>query len=74
MAKGEIFQRYKLLSKGDQATFDRWLKANAVVGLILVAALVAMALAGSHSDAPRNPMVADGAKPANVMTASQGGK
>jgi hypothetical protein len=35
------------MSPEDRHTFDRWLKANAVVGSIFAAGLFAMALAGS---------------------------
>jgi hypothetical protein len=38
------------LSPQDQATFRRWLRLNAVVGAILAAGLLAMALVGSNAD------------------------
>jgi hypothetical protein len=40
---------YTRMSPEDQSTFDRWLKANAIVGLILTVGIVAMAVAGSWS-------------------------
>jgi hypothetical protein len=67
MAKGKIFERYKMLSLEDQRTFDRWLQANAVAGLILAAGLVAMALAGSGLEGPRDAMVADGSRAADAV-------
>jgi hypothetical protein len=74
MAKGKFFRRYELLSREDQGTFDRWLQANAIVGLLLAAAFVAMALAGARSEAPRDAMVADGAKASHVIAAGRGDK
>jgi hypothetical protein len=51
----------------DQREFDRWLKANAIVALIIAVAMLAMALAGSNSsgrpdsaliDSPKSPDIA----------------
>jgi hypothetical protein len=56
MGKGEIARHYKIMSPADQRTFDRWLKANAIVGLILTIGIVAMAISGSTA---RDPAVAD---------------
>jgi hypothetical protein len=56
MSKGEITRYYKLMSPADQRAFDRWLKANAIVGLILTIGIVAMAISGSKA---RDPSVAD---------------
>jgi hypothetical protein len=44
---GYIGQQYKNLSPEDRSTFDRWLKANAVAGLLIAGGLIAMALTGS---------------------------
>jgi hypothetical protein len=60
MAKGRIIQQYRSMSPEDPLTFNRWLKANAVVGLIVSAGLVAMALAGANSERPRDPILAAG--------------
>jgi hypothetical protein len=59
MGEDRIFQRSKSLSPEDRLTFDRWLKGNAIVGLILAAGLIAMAIAGSISGShePIWPMV-----------------
>ena len=74
MAKGKIFRYYRLLSQEDQGTFDRWLKANAVVGLILAAGLAVMALAGSSAKSPRDAVVAGGAKASHVVTTGLAGQ
>jgi hypothetical protein len=58
MGKGKIFEQYRTQSPDDRATFDRWLKANAVIGAILAAGLIAMAVAGSRSGPPRDVEVA----------------
>jgi hypothetical protein len=47
MGKGYILRARKTMSEEDQRAFDRWLKANAVVGLIFAAGIIAMAWAGS---------------------------
>jgi hypothetical protein len=44
-----VDRRLTPLSPEDQREFDRWLKANAILGLIIALGLVAMALAGSSS-------------------------
>jgi hypothetical protein len=74
MAKGKVFRYYRLLSQEDQGTFDRWLKANAVAGLILAAGIVAMALAGSGAKSPRDAVVAGGAKASHVATTGLAGQ
>ena len=48
MGTGKLFD-YKTLSPDDRRKFDRWLSDNAVIGSILAAGLVAMAVAGSNS-------------------------
>jgi hypothetical protein len=50
------------MSAEDQLTFNRWLKANTVVGLILAAGLAAMAVAGSNSVGRLDAAVADRTK------------
>ena len=49
MGKANVSMLYKRMSPEDRSTFDRWLKANAIVGLILTVGIVAMAVAGSRS-------------------------
>jgi hypothetical protein len=48
------------MSPDDRHTFDRWLKANAVVGAVFVAGLLAMSLVGSQSGTPPDGALADG--------------
>jgi len=49
-SKEQFLVRYRTLPSQDQATFRRWLRLNLVVGSILTAGLVAMALVGSNAD------------------------
>ena len=60
---------YRFLSSEDQRKFDRWLKANAVLGLIFGALLVAMALAGSMGVGPPENAVASARQPASSVQA-----
>jgi hypothetical protein len=57
MSKGYRIRHYRAMSAEDRHTVDRWLKANAVVGSIFAAGLLAMALAGSTR--PRDESVAN---------------
>jgi hypothetical protein len=59
MHKGDILRQYKDMSGEDQRTFDRWLKANLVIGSIIAAGIVAMALAGSNALGPRSAVAND---------------
>jgi hypothetical protein len=59
-SKGQILIQYRTMSPQDQATFRRWLRLNAVVGSILTAGLVAMALVGSGAPRPGEEVVAGG--------------
>jgi len=54
MDNGDIVRRYRTLSSEDRVTFDRWLRASAGVGIIIAGGLIAMALAGANSAAPRD--------------------
>ena len=60
MEKGRIFEQYRSMSPEDQRTFNRWVTANAVVGLVVSAALVAMAVVGANSERPRDAILAAG--------------
>jgi hypothetical protein len=42
--RGEFINEYQKLNSKDQKTFRRWLWANAVVGAILLAGLIAFVL------------------------------
>ena len=55
---GKISDQYKAASPDDRRSFDRWLTANAFIGSILAAGLIAMAVAGSKSRAPHGVEVA----------------
>jgi hypothetical protein len=53
MTKSQLHSMYKNSSAQDGRTFNRWLAANAIVGLTSVAVLIAMALVGSKVHAPQ---------------------
>jgi len=72
MTRNGILQQYELLSGEDQRKLDRWLEGNAVLGLILAAGLVAMALAGAVSPAPHASVMNDGTKAFGEPAAEQG--
>jgi hypothetical protein len=59
-SKGQILVQYRTMSPEDQATFRRWLRLNAVVGSILSAGLIAMALFGSNADRSGAEIAASG--------------
>jgi hypothetical protein len=42
--RGEFINEYQKLNSEDQKTFRRWLWANTVVGMMLLAGLIALAL------------------------------
>ena len=71
MGKGGISFHYRGLSPEDQRTFDRWLKANAVVGAIFATGLVVMALTGARSVAPRDAELASRTKASDVAVSEQ---
>ena len=52
MTKGQVLQQYRTMSAEDRHTFDRWLKANAVLGSIVAGGLFAMAMAGGSGFGP----------------------
>jgi hypothetical protein len=71
MGKGGIVFYYRGLSLEDQRTFDRWLKANAVVGAIFATGLIAMALTGARSVGPRDAELASRTKASDVAVSEQ---
>ena len=71
MGKGRIASYYRELSPEDQRTFDRWLKANAIVGAIFATGLIVMALTGSRSVGPRDAEVASRTKASDVAVSEQ---
>jgi hypothetical protein len=54
MGMGRILEQYRTQFPDDRATFGRWLKANAVIGSILAAGMIVMAVAGSQSRPPHD--------------------
>ena len=61
-------RRFTPLSPEDQREFDRWLKANAILGLIIAGGLVAMALAGSNSMGRPDSAATDNPKSSDIAT------
>jgi hypothetical protein len=61
MAQG-ILHQLKDMSREDRRTFNRWLKANAVIGFMFAAGLVTMALIGSDLARPDEAAVANNTK------------
>lgn len=71
MGKGYIVRRYVTMSPDERQTFDRWLGRNAVLGLIIAAGLLAMALAGSTTVAPGNTAATTNASAPNVVASKK---
>ena len=71
MGRCNLPSYYKRLSAEDRRTFDRWLKANAIVGAIFATALIAMALTGSRSVGPRDAELASRTKASDVAVSEQ---
>jgi hypothetical protein len=69
MSTGYFVRQYRTMSPEDRRTFDRWLKANAVVGSIIAAGLFAMALAGSTG--PRDATVANNNDASKVVASEK---
>jgi hypothetical protein len=65
MATNHIAREYKRISKEDQRTFDNWLKANGILGLIFAAGLLAMAVAGANSVGPLDAVASQ--KASNIV-------
>jgi hypothetical protein len=61
-------RRFTRLSPEDQREFDRWLNANAILGLIIAIGLVAMALAGSNSMGRPDSAATDRSNSSDVAT------
>jgi hypothetical protein len=71
MGNGYLVRRYVTTSPDERRTFDRWLGRNAVLGLIIAAGLLVMALAGSTSVAPRNTAATINASASNVVASKK---
>jgi hypothetical protein len=63
-----VDRRFTPLSPEDQREFNRWLKANAILGLIIALGLVAMALAGSSSVGRPDSATTDSPDSSDVAT------
>lgn len=61
-------RRFTPLSPEDQREFDRWLKANAILGLIIAVGLLAMALAGSNCMGRPDSAATDSPKSSDIVT------
>jgi hypothetical protein len=68
---GYISQNYMKMSPEDRRTFDRWLKANAIIGLIFAVGIVAMAVAGFNSGGSRDAAVAENTKTFDVVASGK---
>jgi hypothetical protein len=53
-----VLRELRNMSPEDQLEFDRWLKANAIVGSILAVGMLLMALGGSNSMRPTDAAAA----------------
>src|ERR1700752_5111721 len=71
MGKDGIGSSYRGLSREDRRTFDRWLKANAIVGAIFATGLIVMALTGSRSVGPRDAELASRTQASDVGVSEQ---
>jgi hypothetical protein len=58
VGRGQIAIYFKRMSAEDQRNFNRWLKANAILGSIFTAGVIAMAVAGSISAGPGDAALA----------------
>jgi hypothetical protein len=65
-------REFQSMTTNDQREFDKWVKANTVVGSILAVGLLAMALAGAHSPAPGAAGIAVSPDAAKVATSNVG--
>lgn len=54
------------LSPEDQREFDQWLKANAIVALIIAVGMLAMALAGPNSAGRPDSAVTDSPESSDI--------
>ena len=71
MENGYVSRNYLKMSSEDQRTFDRWLKANAILSLIFAVGIIAMAVAGFNSRGSRDAAVAKDTKTSDVVASEQ---
>jgi hypothetical protein len=67
MGNANIRKLYSSISSEDQRTLDRWVRANAVIGLIFAALIGGMAMAGWMAVGP--PEIANGRQPVSAVEA-----
>ena len=67
MQKRDIVEKW---SPQDWREFDRWIKANAIIGSLVAAGLFAMAVAGAPSAGPGETAVAGNTTSIEMTTAS----
>jgi hypothetical protein len=70
MGRSDATLNYQSMSPEDQRSFDRWLKANAIFGMIVAAGVVAMAFAGSRIAGSRDATMADNRDASDVAAAA----
>ena len=70
MGQSDAALNHKSMSPEDRRSFDRWLKANAIFGLIFAAGVVAMAFAGSRTVGSRDATMADNGDASDVAAAA----
>jgi hypothetical protein len=69
MGNANIRKLYSSISSEDQRTLDRWVRANAVIGLIFAALIGGMAMAGWMAVGPPETAVANGRQPVSAVEA-----
>ena len=69
-----IAHQYGRMSQEDQRTFDRWLAANAVFGLIFYAGIIVLALVGAGPAGSRDATVASSTRAPDVATVQRRGQ
>ena len=72
MENGYIAREYRKLSPEDRRTFDRWINANAVIGFIFAAGIIAMAFAAAWLSEPGGASLSLNAR--NLQTPHRSGR
>jgi len=67
LEKRDIIEKW---SPQDWREFDRWIRANAIIGSLLAAGLLAMAVAGAPSAGPGDTAAAGNSSGTEMTTAS----
>lgn len=58
MSWGNIPPELRSMSPEDKRVFNRWIKANAIIGALFTAGLIIMAVIGANSVGPRDKLEA----------------